>query len=141
MPNLKLLVALATSILISLPVVQADDKIIILSCVTRQANRADDRQKTIDKIIIDVANTKIDLLSSSIEDRWTFENRGYNKAIDWFDGIVINQFDDGVILAGGVRAKAVFGFNYNPPNGQLTYTFTFDGTPGYIIFDCLRRGQ
>lgn len=127
---------LTASVLISMHVAEAGGKAVTLSCVARESDHADDRLKTIDKIIIDVAGKKIDLLSSAIGDGWTFENRAHNEVLDWFDEIVMVQFDDGTILAGGVRAKAIFGFNYNPVNRRFAYTFTEYGTPGYIIFDC-----
>ena len=135
----KLLIILATGLLLSTHVAEASGKPLNLSCRARQSDHADDRVKTADTIVIDVANKKIDLLSSAIGDGWTFENRGYNKQLDWFDEIAINQFEDGAILAGGVRAKATFGFNYNPLSGQIVYTFTDYGSPGYIIFDCSPR--
>ncbi|RTL81889.1 MAG: hypothetical protein EKK29_17205 [Hyphomicrobiales bacterium] len=115
---------------------KADLNPIVLSCHARQADHADDRVKATDKIVIDARGKRIELISSVFGDGWTFANRGYNKELDWFDEITIRQFKDGAILAGGVRAKAIFGFNYNPSNGQVVYTFTNYGTPGFIIFDC-----
>lgn len=114
----------------------AGRSLVVLSCYARQSNHADSGIKRIDKIVIDVPNMRVDLFSSAIGDEWTFVNRGYNKELDWFDEIAIGQFADGRILAGGVRAKATFGFDYSPKSGQLVYTFTDYGTPGYVIFDC-----
>ena len=121
----KLIIILATGLLLSTHVAEASGKPLTVSCNARQSVHADDRLKAIDKIIIDVANKRVEMLVSANKDwRWEFENQGYNKEVDWFDEIAINQFQDGMILAGGVRAKAIFGFNYNPASGQLVYTFT-----------------
>ena len=70
----KLLIILATNLLLSTHVAEASGKPLNLSCRARQSDHADDRVKTADTIVIDVANKKIDLLSSAIGHGWTFEN-------------------------------------------------------------------
>ena len=85
---------------------------------------------------LDTDKKTIKLSATSKNDSWTYENRPYDEKIDFVDQIVISSFKEGFILAAGIRAQTIFGFNYQPKAGTLAYTFTISGKPGNVMFGC-----
>jgi hypothetical protein len=122
---------------LSVIVARAESGSVRLSCSAIESRNADGKMDDVDWIEIDPDRERIFLRATKSGDEWLFKNAAYDRDMDWVDKLVIFEFRDGLILSAGIRAKAVFGFNYNSNTKRLTYTFTNDKTPGHILFACL----
>lgn len=130
-----------TSIILSsfliVPALAKQEKI-FLWCKVKDfsVSTEDERMKSIDKIMIDVEATKIHFLSTEMKDGWSFEKKGYNKEIDWYDDLNIREYSDGLILASGIRYKTAFGIRYSKNSGKVSYVSTDLEGIHYINFEC-----
>jgi hypothetical protein len=131
---------LAAIFLLSLPAPPSLANAIRLACHIHKSENADERLKLVDDVEIDVEQKRIELRSTSTNDVWTYYDRGYNKGLDWYDEIAIFKFGDGRILATGIRANSIFGFEFEPDLSSFVYTFSDRRRPSYLAFSCDRLG-
>ena len=117
--------------------IKADALEIKLAChSTEQRNLVDVRFINIDRIIIDVEKQKIDMVSSSNNDDWTYTNKPYNDGLDWVEKIVIHQFKDGIIMASGLRFSAAYNMIYEPKLGKLDFASKTHKEDWSVSFKC-----
>jgi hypothetical protein len=109
---------------------------VALNCRLNSSNLPKDRMNKVDKVKIDFNAKTIDASASSTGDDWSFINNGPEPNSPYYDSLTIHKFDDGRIVASGIRLKNAYSFEWEGKDGKLVHTYINNGQPVAIVYNC-----
>lgn len=107
-----------------------------LACRVASATEPTDRMNSVDRVVIDVEAKHVEAIASSTGDTWAHSDKGLDGHGPFFEGMASHRFEDGRVVATGIRMTVAYGFEFDPRTGVLVHTYTNYGKPVSITYRC-----